>query len=65
MSLSLILGDVHLGGSMSIGRVGIGSVLNSRLADQQHLLDWTLDYSIDKNISTIILTGDIFDDLVG
>ncbi len=62
MSLSLILGDVHLGGSMSIGRVGIGSVLNSRLADQQHLLDWTLDYSIDKNISTIILTGDIFDD---
>lgn len=62
MSTVLILGDVHLGKSLSQGRVGIGSNLNSRIVDQLNLLDWTLDQAIESSIDHIIITGDIFED---
>lgn len=62
MSQAIILGDVHLGKGLSIGKTGIGSNLNSRIADQANLLDWTLDLAVERNISNIILTGDIFED---
>lgn len=62
MSQAIILGDVHLGKSMAIGKVGLGSALNSRIADQLNLLDWTLDQAIEHNADHIIITGDIFEE---
>lgn len=59
---SLILGDVHLGKGLSIGKPGSGGVLNSRLQDQINLLDWTLETAIENDVDTIIITGDIYDD---
>ncbi|HWZ23228.1 MAG TPA: metallophosphoesterase, partial [Cytophagaceae bacterium] len=58
----IILGDVHIGRSVSIGRIGLGSALNSRIADQAYLLDWTLEQAIDVGASNIIVTGDIFEE---
>lgn len=62
MSHAIILGDIHLGKGLGLGRTGIGSSLNSRLADQIALLDWVLDLAIERHIEHIILTGDIFED---
>ena len=62
MSHAIILGDVHLGKGINIGRAGVGANLNSRVADQLNLLDWTLDQAVDRHVDDIILTGDIFED---
>lgn len=62
MSGTIILGDVHLGASGSLGKASLGSGLNSRYCDQFNLLDWTLEQTINLNASRIILTGDVFDD---
>ena len=62
MSSTVILGDLHIGKSISIGRPGIGSALNSRLIDQITILDWTLDRCIDEMAENLVLTGDIFED---
>jgi exonuclease SbcD len=62
MSISLILGDLHIGKGTSIGRPGIGTGLNSRVVDQINILDWVLDTALDRNVSDIILTGDVFED---
>jgi DNA repair exonuclease SbcCD nuclease subunit len=53
--------DIHLGGSSVLGKTEIGSQLNSRVIDQLNLLNWSLDQAIAHDVSTIILTGDIFD----
>lgn len=62
MSHAIILGDVHLGKGLSIGKAGVGSNLNSRVADQLNLLDWTLDQAHEHAADDIIITGDIFED---
>jgi DNA repair exonuclease SbcCD nuclease subunit len=62
MSQAIILGDVHLGKGVNIGKAGIGSNLNSRITDQINLLDWTLDQAVEKQVDHIIITGDIFED---
>ncbi len=62
MSVTLVLGDPHIGKGMAIGKPGIGTSLNSRIVDQINILDWTLDQAIDNNVLDIIITGDIFDD---
>jgi len=62
MSNVIILGDPHIGKGVSFGKIGIGSNLNSRVADQLNLLEWTLDMAISSDASNIIITGDIFDD---
>jgi DNA repair exonuclease SbcCD nuclease subunit len=62
MTAAIILGDVHLGKSVAIGKAGIGSNLNSRIADQLNLLDWTLEQAVERGANRIILTGDIFED---
>jgi len=59
---TIILGDVHLGRSLNIGKSGVGSNLNSRIIDQLNLLDWVLDLAIFRNIESIIITGDIFEE---
>lgn len=62
MGCAVILGDPHLGKSLSLGRGGIGSTLNSRIADQLSLLEWTLEQAISHQASCIITTGDVFED---
>jgi len=62
MSSVIILGDPHLGGSLNLGKSGIGSNLNSRIEDQINLLDWTLDRAIETMSGHIIITGDVFEE---
>jgi|HubBroStandDraft_5_1064220.scaffolds.fasta_scaffold08513_2 DNA repair protein SbcD/Mre11 len=62
MTIAILLGDPHLGKGTNIGKAGIGANLNSRIADQLTLLDWTLDRAIEYHADHIIITGDIFED---
>lgn len=62
MANIIILGDPHVGKNTSLGKVGIGSTLNSRVIDQINLLNWTLDQALERNAEHIIVTGDVFED---
>lgn len=62
MTNVVILGDPHIGKSQTLGKVGIGSNLNSRLSDQSNLLDWTLEQAIEYHSDSIIITGDVFEE---
>jgi exonuclease SbcD len=59
---TLIIGDIHLGKSPSLGKPGVGSGLNSRIQDQMTLLNWCLNVGVNKDVDTFILTGDICED---
>jgi len=59
MSITLIVGDLHLGKGISIGKPAIGNMLNSRIADQLALLDWVFDQAQTNHAGAIIFTGDI------
>jgi exonuclease SbcD len=61
MSTIAIVGDLHLGKGISIGKPGTGNSFNSRIADQIRLLNYVLSTCIQKDVQSIILTGDIFD----
>lgn len=56
---ALIVGDLHLGKGIQIGRPGIGNNLNSRIIDQIKLLNWVADQAVENYVNAIILTGDI------
>lgn len=58
----LIIGDLHCGKGVLLGKTTVGSNLNSRIDDQFNLLDWTLEQAIENNINNIIVTGDVFED---
>jgi DNA repair protein SbcD/Mre11 len=62
MAATIILGDVHLAKGLSLGKSGVGSALNSRIVDQMNILEWTLERAIEEMASTLIITGDIFED---
>ena len=62
MSIAMVVGDVHIGGSTNIGKPGIGHSLNSRISDQISLLEWILSTAIDSSVSDMFLTGDVFED---
>jgi DNA repair exonuclease SbcCD nuclease subunit len=62
MGVCIIVGDIHLGHGISLGKVGIGSNLNSRIKDQLDLLDWALDQAIELFADNIIITGDCFEE---
>jgi exonuclease SbcD len=62
MPATLVVGDIHLGKGLNIGKTGIGSSLNSRILDQYKLCDWILDVAHERNVTSVILTGDIFED---
>lgn len=62
MKKVLILGDVHLGKGVSIGKNSLGTSLNSRIIDQTNLLDWIVEKCDEKLISDVVITGDIFED---
>lgn len=56
----LVVGDVHLGKSLSIGKPGVGAELNSRILDCMDLLNWVLSVAKNEEVKRIIFTGDIF-----
>lgn len=58
----LILGDVHLGRGISIGRPAELGNLNSRVQDQIDLLNWAHDLCIEKDVKTVFITGDVYQD---
>ena len=59
----LILGDIHLGKGISIGKPAELDKLNSRIQDQIDLLDWAYEKCIkDDQLEHIIITGDVFQD---
>lgn len=62
MSNVIMLGDPHLGKGANIGKSVLGANLNSRVADQLNLLDWTLDRALEHHAEHIIITGDVFED---
>ena len=62
MSTAILLGDPHCGRSLALGKAGVGANLNSRVADQLELLDWTLDRAEEHHADSIIITGDVFED---
>jgi DNA repair protein SbcD/Mre11 len=62
MEVVTLLGDVHLGKGTSLGKVTLGANLNSRIADQLNLLDWTLERAVEHHSRHIVITGDIFED---
>jgi len=57
----MILGDVHLGKSLSLGKPNLGS-LNTRILDQLDLLNFTLEQAMHHQVDHLVITGDIFDD---
>jgi exonuclease SbcD len=59
---ALILGDLHIGKSISIGKPSEFGQLNSRVQDQIDLLDWSYEQCISRNIKLIIITGDAYQD---
>ena len=59
---TIIVGDLHLGKGLSIGKPAADGGLNSRLSDQVRLLNWIFDCSINRNVNRIIITGDVFDE---
>lgn len=62
MNQVIILGDVHLGKSVNIGKHGVGSALSSRVIDQLAILDWVLEKADEYCVNDIIITGDIFEE---
>lgn len=62
MSKTLIVGDIHIGKGLNIGKPPIGHGFNSRINDQIKLLDWIIDVIHENNVEQVILTGDIFEE---
>jgi exonuclease SbcD len=58
----LILGDLHLGKSISIGKSAELGQLNSRIQDQVDLLDWAFEQCKTDDIKVIAVTGDVYQD---
>lgn len=63
MSVVLIVGDLHLGKGILIGKPGLGNIINSRVADQIKLLDWVIEQAVENRAGCIILTGDICEEV--
>jgi exonuclease SbcD len=62
LSKTLIVGDIHLGKGLNIGKNYLNNSYNSRVLDQIKLLDWIVDQVLEHDVSQVILTGDIFEE---
>jgi exonuclease SbcD len=58
----LIIGDLHLGRGISIGKPAEQSKLNSRIQDQIDLLNWVHNQCVQDKIKHIVITGDVYQD---
>ena len=56
----LIVGDIHLGRSLSIGKPASEGRLNSRVQDQLDLLKWIDELTQERDIDHIVITGDVY-----
>lgn len=56
-----IIGDLHFGAGYNLGRLDPETQLNSRLLDFVSTFDQIVDHFVEKNVNTIVLTGDIFE----
>lgn len=63
MSVITIAGDIHLGGSLSLGKYTVSNGLNTKVLDRINLLNNILNTSIEYESEAIIFAGDIFDDI--
>ncbi len=59
----LLVGDIHLGKGLSIGKTNALGEMNSRNKDKVELLNWILEKVEDHQVDRVVLMGDIFDDL--
>lgn len=57
----MVVGDVHLGKGLNLGRSSMGVGLNSRTQDQIKLLQFILNKCIENEIYDMVFTGDIFE----
>lgn len=62
MNRTLVVGDVHLGKGLSIGKTAVGNIFNSRIIDQLTILNWILDQALQLQVNRLIFTGDIFEE---
>lgn len=62
MTKCLILGDLHIGKGISIGKPAEHGKLNSRVQDQIDLLNWAHDLCLERGVETIFITGDVYQD---
>lgn len=58
----LILGDLHIGKNLSLGRPAEQNKLNSRIQDQVDLLNWSYEQCLKQDVKHIIITGDVYQD---
>jgi DNA repair protein SbcD/Mre11 len=56
-----ILGDVHCGAGITIGKTDPETQLNSRLLDFVDTFNTIIDNFVEKEVSTVVITGDIYD----
>jgi len=60
---TLIIGDLHIGKGVSIGKPAVDGGFNSRIIDQLNILNWILTLGIKNEINRFIITGDIFEEV--
>lgn len=58
----LILGDVHLGKGLSLGKPGSNGDVHSRIQDQLDLLNFTLSQAKANSVKDVFITGDVFEE---
>lgn len=59
---AIIVGDAHIGKGLNIGKNNPGGI-NSRIGDQMSILNWIIEQCSIRNVSNLIFTGDIFEDV--
>jgi len=57
----VVLGDLHLGGGYSLGRIDPYKQLNTRLIDHSNTFDHVVDFMVDHGVEHLALTGDIYE----
>ena len=62
MSKIVVIGDPHIGKSVSLGRTGTGNTLNSRIVDQFAILEYALERTVEIGAEHLFISGDVFDE---
>lgn len=55
-----VIGDVHIGASISLGNFDVERKMESRLVDYSNTLDYIIEYCKNNNIDSVIFAGDYF-----
>jgi exonuclease SbcD len=57
----VVLGDLHLCGGYSLGKIDPYRQLNTRLIDHSNTFDHVVDFMVERGIEHLALTGDIYE----